>query len=183
VLFGSYARGDWVADPVGGYFRDYDLLVVVNHEKLTDVLEYWTKAQDHLVREYTISHRLTAPANFIVHSLREVNRQLKKGRPFFIDIVRDGIALYEAPNHPFDRPGPLAPVEALSARNAPTQNAASLNHAARIAAGPIAKSRRISTWVSAILALTSAGGSSNESLTRQGYSLRAMRHQCGPTHP
>jgi len=113
VLFGSYARGDWVADPVGGYVSDYDLLVVVNHEKLTDVLEYWTKAEDHLVREYTISHRLTAPANFIVHSLGEVNRQLKKGRPFFIDIVRDGIALYEAPNHPFDRPGPLAPAEAL----------------------------------------------------------------------
>jgi predicted nucleotidyltransferase len=30
ILFGSYARGDWVADPVGGYFSDYDLLVVVD---------------------------------------------------------------------------------------------------------------------------------------------------------
>ena len=38
ILFGSYARGDWVDDPVGGYVSDYDLLVVVNDEKLTDVL-------------------------------------------------------------------------------------------------------------------------------------------------
>lgn len=40
ILFGSYARGDWVSDPKGGYFSDYDLLVVVNHDELTDVLEY-----------------------------------------------------------------------------------------------------------------------------------------------
>lgn len=52
ILFGSYARGDWVDDPVGGYISDYDLLVVVNNEKLTDVLEFWVGADDHLLREY-----------------------------------------------------------------------------------------------------------------------------------
>ncbi|HEY2359352.1 MAG TPA: HEPN domain-containing protein [Phenylobacterium sp.] len=102
ILFGSYARGDWVDDPVGGYKSDYDLLVVVNHDELTDTLEYWAKADDHLLREYQIAKKLTAPANFIVHSLTDVNKQLKKGRPFFVDIVRDGIALYEAPDHPFE---------------------------------------------------------------------------------
>ncbi|WP_459874071.1 nucleotidyltransferase domain-containing protein, partial [Endothiovibrio diazotrophicus] len=30
VLFGSYARGDWVEDPANRYFSDYDLLVVVD---------------------------------------------------------------------------------------------------------------------------------------------------------
>jgi predicted nucleotidyltransferase/HEPN domain-containing protein len=113
ILFGSYARGDWVDDPVGGYTSDYDLLVVVNHEELTETLEYWAKADDHLVREYSVAHRLTAPANFIVHSLSDVNKRLKKGRPFFVDIVRDGIALYEAPDHPFEHPEPLSPAEAL----------------------------------------------------------------------
>ncbi len=29
ILFGSYARGDWVEDPVGRYFSDFDLLAVV----------------------------------------------------------------------------------------------------------------------------------------------------------
>jgi predicted nucleotidyltransferase/HEPN domain-containing protein len=109
VLFGSYARGDWVDDPVGGYKSDYDLLVVVNHDELADLAEYWGTADDHLLREYQIAKRLTAPANFIVHALTDVNQQLKKGRPFFVDIVRDGIALYEAPDHPFDQPEPLSP--------------------------------------------------------------------------
>ncbi|MDP3383362.1 MAG: HEPN domain-containing protein [Phenylobacterium sp.] len=113
ILFGSYARGDWVDDPVGGYTSDYDLLVVVNHEELTETLEYWAKAEDHLVRDYNLAHRLTAPANFIVHSLCDVNKRLKKGRPFFVDIVRDGIALYEAPDQPFEHPEPLSPAEAL----------------------------------------------------------------------
>ena len=28
ILFGSYARGDWVDDPVGGYVSGYDLLAL-----------------------------------------------------------------------------------------------------------------------------------------------------------
>lgn len=107
ILYGSYARGDWVADPVGGYFSDYDLLVVVSDERLTDTLDYWAKADDHLRREYGIAKRLSAPANFIVHSLKDVNDKLARGWPFFVDLVRDGIALYELDGHPFDTPKPL----------------------------------------------------------------------------
>jgi uncharacterized protein len=33
--------------------------------------------------------------NFIVHSLQDVNHQLERGRYFFVDIVRDGILLYD----------------------------------------------------------------------------------------
>lgn len=29
VLFGSYARGDWVEDVAQGYVSDYDFIVVV----------------------------------------------------------------------------------------------------------------------------------------------------------
>ncbi len=114
ILFGSYARGDWVADPVGGYFSDYDLLVVVNHDELADVTEYWAQADDHLLREQTVTGRIRTPVNFIVHSLTEVNAQLRRGRPFFIDIARDGIAIYEAPDHPFDRPKRLSPEVAMA---------------------------------------------------------------------
>lgn len=113
ILFGSFARTDWVADPIGGYFSDYDLLVIVDHEDLTDVQDYWAKADDRLMREVTIAKRISAPVNFIVHSLTEVNQQLRLGRYFFTDIARDGIALYEAPDHPLDTPRALAPVEAL----------------------------------------------------------------------
>ena len=113
ILFGSHARGDWVDDPIGGYISDYDLLVVVNDDKLTDITDYWSKAEDHLLREYGISHRLTAPASFIVHSLNDVNQQLRLGRYFFTDIVRDGIVLYEMERHTFAQPETLAPAEAL----------------------------------------------------------------------
>lgn len=112
ILFGSYARGDWVADETSGYRSDYDLLIVVNHEELADLVEYWGKADDHLLRDYQVTHRLSAPANFIVHALADVNSKLKRARPFFVDIVRDGIALYEAPDHPFDKPNHLSPQEA-----------------------------------------------------------------------
>jgi uncharacterized protein len=113
ILFGSYARGDWVDDPVGGYVSDFDLLVVVNHEALTDVLDYWAKAEEHLLREYQVTHKLTAPVNFIVHSLADLNKRLKRGQYFFSDIVRDGVVVHELPGHPLERPKKLKPAEAL----------------------------------------------------------------------
>ncbi|EQA99842.1 hypothetical protein L485_14655, partial [Sphingobium baderi LL03] len=97
ILFGSYARGDWVEDRASGYISDYDLLVVVNADTFTDLQTWWAVADDHLVRELTVTRHLATPVNFIVHSLMDVNDQLARGRPFFADIARDGIALYEAP--------------------------------------------------------------------------------------
>lgn len=106
VLYGSFARGDWVDDPVGGYQSDYDILVVVNDERLTE-FEYWSAAEDRLMRDTTITKALSAPVNFIVHSLSDVNAQLEKGRPFFVDIVSQGIALCEAEGFPFAQPRDL----------------------------------------------------------------------------
>ncbi|MDG5487687.1 nucleotidyltransferase and HEPN domain-containing protein [Sphingomonas sp. BGYR3] len=111
ILYGSYARGDWVEDPVGGYFSDYDILVVVSDERLTDTLEFWAKADEHLTREVTIAKRISAPVNFIVHSLADVNDQLQRGRPFVTDIVRDGIVLYQVEGHPFVQPKSLSPAD------------------------------------------------------------------------
>lgn len=45
------------------------------------------------MRDYAVTKRLATQASFIVHSLTDVNRQLKHGRYFFTDIIRDGIAL------------------------------------------------------------------------------------------
>ncbi|HEY0596473.1 HEPN domain-containing protein, partial [Sphingopyxis sp.] len=112
ILYGSYARGDWVADPVGGYYSDYDILVVVNDERLTDPVDYWYKAEDRFLRDYGVTKKLSAPVGLIVHSLVDVNQQLSRGRPFFIDIVRDGIVLYELGTQAFDTPKPLSAEEA-----------------------------------------------------------------------
>jgi len=45
ILFGSHARGGWVDNPARGYHSDYDLLIVVDHEDLTDVAEFWDKTE------------------------------------------------------------------------------------------------------------------------------------------
>lgn len=96
ILYGSYARGGWVDEPhtAKGYRSDYDLLVIVNHEKLTDRVEFWSGAEDRLARELTITGELRTPVNLIVHTLGEVSAGLAEGRYFFTDIARDGIALY-----------------------------------------------------------------------------------------
>jgi predicted nucleotidyltransferase/HEPN domain-containing protein len=106
VLYGSYARGDWVDVAVGGYKSDYDILIVVDDERLAD-FDYWSAAEDRLMRDATINDALSAPVNFIVHSLTDVNQQLERGRPFFIDIVSQGVALYEAEGFAFAQPRDL----------------------------------------------------------------------------
>jgi predicted nucleotidyltransferase/HEPN domain-containing protein len=113
ILFGSYARGDWVEDPVGRYFSDYDLLVVVNHDDLTDVAEFWEKTEGRLLVELSEARQLRTPVSLIYHSLDDVNDKLRLGRYFFMDILHDGIVLFEEDGHPFVEPQPLSPEQAL----------------------------------------------------------------------
>lgn len=108
ILFGSYARDDWVDEPENGYQSDFDLLIVVSHEDLTDIADYWYVAEDRIARDPGI----TRPVNIIVHSLDEVNQALKRGEYFWTDIARDGVALYELPCHSLATPMPLGAVDA-----------------------------------------------------------------------
>lgn len=109
ILFGSYARDDWVDEPETGYQSDFDLLVVVNHRDLTDIANYWYVAEDRILRDAAISR----PVNVIVHSLDEVNQALRRGEYFWVDIARDGILLYALPRHPLAMPAPLTTADAL----------------------------------------------------------------------
>ncbi len=113
ILFGSYARGDWVEDPVGRYFSDYDLLVVVNREEFTDLAEYWEKAEAQLLEELAAGQMLRTPVSLIYHDLDDVNEKLRLGRYFFMDILREGIVLFEEAGFPFVEPQPLSPEQAL----------------------------------------------------------------------
>jgi len=122
ILFGSYARGDWVEDRKSGYRSDYDVLVIVNAEAFADQAEFWDQAAERLVRELTVTHHLATPVNFIVHSLHDVNDQLALGRPFFADIARDGIVIYEVPGYP------LASAKTLSADDLRTEAKRHFDH-------------------------------------------------------
>lgn len=113
ILFGSYARGDWVEDPVGRYFSDYDILVVVDHEDLTDVAEFWLPTEDRFLELLGEGMTLRTPVSLIYHSLDDVNEKLRLGRYFFIDILKDGIILFEEDGYPFVEPQPLSTADAL----------------------------------------------------------------------
>jgi predicted nucleotidyltransferase/HEPN domain-containing protein len=116
ILYGSYARGGWVDEPhtAKGYQSDFDLLVIVNSDKLTDRVEFWSSAEDRLNRELAITKTLRTPVNFIVHTLQEVNDGLAHGRYFFMDLARDGIALYESDPSELHQPKPKTPPQALA---------------------------------------------------------------------
>lgn len=109
ILFGSYARGDWVDEPENGYLSDFDLLVVVSHEKLTNIADYWWHAEDQILRDPAIGRTV----NIIVHDLSEVNAALRRGEYFWTDIVRDGIALHEVPGHSLAQAQPMTAVNAV----------------------------------------------------------------------
>lgn len=111
ILFGSHARGDWVDDHTTGYHSDYDLLVVVDNECFTDPHDFWERAEERLLRELTVTGRLRTQVSFIVHSIHDLNDQLAYGRPFFVDIARDGIVLYEVEGFPLASPKPLSEEE------------------------------------------------------------------------
>lgn len=114
ILFGSYARGDWVEDPKGRYFSDYDILVVVNHDDLADLEEFWDGPDQTFLREYASGERLRTQPNFVVHSLDDVNEKLRLGRYFFTDILRDGITLFEEDGSPFVVAEGLSPQDAFA---------------------------------------------------------------------
>jgi predicted nucleotidyltransferase/HEPN domain-containing protein len=111
ILFGSFSRTDWVDEPQNGYQSDWDLLIVVSHEKLTDIADYWFVAEDKLLRDPEVGR----PVNIIVHTKSEVNQALSRGRYFWVDIIRDGVMLYELPGYPLAAPIPKKAVDALKA--------------------------------------------------------------------
>jgi uncharacterized protein len=119
ILFGSYARGNWVDEPLTmkGYRSDFDLLVIVNNNKLAD-FAYWYKAKDRLERDRAIK----TPTSFIVHSRRFVNTALRQGQYFFTDIRREGIVLYELDDEPLAEPKPQSLADAFKSAREHFQN-------------------------------------------------------------
>jgi predicted nucleotidyltransferase/HEPN domain-containing protein len=109
VLYGSMARGTQVTDMRSGYRSDFDLLVIVSHKELADD-DWWYGANDALIRTWLKSSN-RREVNFIVHDLADVNDQLRRGRPFFKDIDRDGIIVYEYDTKPLAKPGNLSAEE------------------------------------------------------------------------
>ncbi|MCP4159774.1 MAG: HEPN domain-containing protein [Deltaproteobacteria bacterium] len=96
ILFGSYARGDWVEDLdpetlLYRYQSDFDLMVVTETSKQANKIEQDSKLALKLAK--TI-HR--TPIGLIAEDIQFINRRLRKSQYFYIDILREGILLYDS---------------------------------------------------------------------------------------
>ncbi|MFA6714316.1 MAG: HEPN domain-containing protein [Victivallales bacterium] len=99
ILFGSYARGDWVEDRYIGddnifyeYQSDYDLLIVVQ-----DLPKYQYKGcRKRIKRKARITADCDTRLSIIMHSVDEVKAAIKRGNYFFCDIKKEGILLYSS---------------------------------------------------------------------------------------
>jgi uncharacterized protein len=91
VLYGSHARGDWVEDPAGGFFSDFDIAVLVASPALAEDEALWADCQDR-AREVAGD----TPVSLIVHTVDDVRQQFERGSSFFRDVMTEGVALYDA---------------------------------------------------------------------------------------
>jgi predicted nucleotidyltransferase/HEPN domain-containing protein len=99
ILFGSYARGDWVEDKYVGddgtlyeYKSDYDLLVIVKDLPKYEYKGYRNKIKSKARRKV---HR-DIHLSIIMHSVDEVKAAIKRKNYFFCDIRKEGIQLYSS---------------------------------------------------------------------------------------
>lgn len=96
ILFGSYARGNWVEEkfeedvPFHRYQSDFDILVLIADRSMRNQRQLEENLEDFLNE----SEKIATPVSILVHNLDFVNAQLAKSQYFFSDIKRDGILLY-----------------------------------------------------------------------------------------
>jgi uncharacterized protein len=110
ILYGSFAREDeWVDDPVGGYFSDFDVAIIVKDSKLANKPRLWTTVEQNAQR---LSGR--ASVSLIVHDIRDINHHLRGGHYFFTDLVKDGIMLYDSGRLKLARAQESTPAQRLS---------------------------------------------------------------------
>lgn len=101
ILFGSYARSNWIADEYQkdgvqfSYISDYDFLVVIKKDG---------------VKEQTIISQIESRCSKdfknvicpIVHDIEYINEGMRNGQYFFIDILTEGILLFDTESFEFE---------------------------------------------------------------------------------
>ncbi len=112
ILFGSYARGDFVEYDetavehyVESFSSDFDVLVILSNENVEKDFKVWGKISN------LIGKRIDTSVDLIKHNLQFVNEQLANGVPFFKDIKKDGIVLFQKPKAQLANVKNITPVE------------------------------------------------------------------------
>ncbi len=116
ILFGSYARGDWVEDTyvedgvTYEYKSDYDILVISDNETIAGRYRYWYELAQKAARG-PVKTRIT----IIAHDIEHINNSLRKGQYFFTDIKKEGILLYDSRKFKLARRRKLDPAQRKAA--------------------------------------------------------------------
>lgn len=104
ILFGSFARGDWVEDKYQEdhityeYKSDFDLLLIFNNEGQANSVTLKQKLEKR-IRRAGVNTRIS----LILHTINFVNKKISKRNYFFADIKKEGIMLYDSKNHKLAR--------------------------------------------------------------------------------
>ena len=110
ILFGSYARGDWVEDvqeengKFFSYGSDYDILVITHKYLDNKKLKQWDKIERCIAK-------LETKVTLIKHNIDFINKKLRGNFYFFVDILKEGIMLYDTGTHPLASPLLLSPTQ------------------------------------------------------------------------
>lgn len=112
ILFGSYARGNYVEDKYEDkgityeYKSDYDLLIITtknSHADNDSLIQSVTGKLDEL--------NLPTPVNPIFHGIDFVNTELRDGSYFFDDIKQEGVLLFTTSRYTLDEKQPKSSAE------------------------------------------------------------------------
>ncbi|MFH1616191.1 MAG: HEPN domain-containing protein [Planctomycetota bacterium] len=113
VLFGSYARGEWVEDThleghtTHVYQSDFDILVATKSKKTAEDSD----AHDRVEKAIVATGKVHTPLSIIYHTFDYVRQMITEGRYFFTDIKKEGIHLYHTGKHSLGKIKKLKPEE------------------------------------------------------------------------
>ena len=116
ILFGSYARGDWVDDEyvenhiTYTYKSDFDILAITDDKKITQNESIWMRVENEY---YGAFYSQRTPVDIICHHIQEVNGKLKEGHYFFSDIKKEGVLLYNSGRYKLERRRTIDPARRL----------------------------------------------------------------------
>lgn len=112
LLFGSYARGNWVEDKYEEkgityeYKSDYDLLIVLSNNSKANADSFVQGVSDKLN-----TLKLDTPIHPIFHGIDFLNKELENGSYFFADIKKEGIVLFNTTRYTLAEQREFSPKE------------------------------------------------------------------------
>lgn len=109
ILFGSYARNDYVVydekyefGKIQFYVSDYDILIVTSGISDGGAIRSLSNIEDSYYDRAKDPDR-QPPVQFISEDMKKLNKYLNEGRYFYTQIKQEGVVLYDSGKHKLAR--------------------------------------------------------------------------------